>query len=226
MTTLFAALAPATRMHHATRAKAARLDSALTSEWPGLTLGCELNEDESSVLAWVVTHASGEEVWNDSKLPDLADVLDLCQEMGLDAEEAEEAEEEDRPSSNIVAAKYRKRYEAESSTGQTCGDWLAEQLVADTINGFDGKLVVDALVAVFSNNGLDLTAKWAVQLNSGARGAIGRFRMSGRIVLEKHVALRGVYIDANGGAITPRADWLAAARTRHAKWVAKNTPKT
>lgn len=54
-----------------------------------------------------------------------------------------------------------------------------------------------------------MTAKWAMARHTQTRGWQGRFRMSGRVVLEKLVALNGVYVDHTGALVTPAP---AAAR--------------
>lgn len=68
---------------------------------------------------------------------------------------------------------------------------------------------MDALIVIFENNGVDMTAKWAMARHTQTRGWQGRFRMSGRVVLEKLVALNGVYVDHTGALVTPAP---AAAR--------------
>lgn len=93
--------------------------------------------------------------------------------------------------------KYRAIYREVSSTGQSNGDWLAERLTADTTDA-DGKMNLDDLLAIFEANGVDLNAKWALARFTQSPGWRGRFRMSGRNVLEKIVARDGVYFDGTG----------------------------
>jgi len=207
------------KIHHATRAKAERLASLLQAEYPALQLRATHNEDESQVVGWlVVATTEGEEqtIYEGDKLPEIADLLDACDEAGIDPEAGAE---EEKPSGSVVQDHYRIQYREASSNKQTCGDWLAERLVADTHgpNGF----MVDDLTAILSANGLDMSAKWAQLPYSGQKGWIGRYRMNGRQVLEKHVAMAGIYIDQTGARVKPHADWLAGMRTKHAKWIAK-----
>ena len=112
--------------------------------------------------------------------------------------------------------KYRQQYRTASSTGQSCGDWLAEQLAGDTLDA-DGKLNIESLIAVFEANGLDLNASWAV---NRSRGWQGRFRMTGRNILEKQVALSGIYHEGDRVIDAP-AEWLASMEQKHGKWLAK-----
>lgn len=214
------------RMHHATRAKAAKLAALFEAEYPRLSLvavegeetdheiythelgGFEVQVDEDNVLL------------ESEKVPELADVLDACAEQEIDPTKDDEEEEEPEFSGSVVKEKYRAAYREASTNGQTCGDWLAERLVDDTTGGA-GKLDIDELVAVFEANGVDLSAKWAVARHTGTRGWQGRFRMSGRIVLEKVVVLRGTYISTGGMVVEPPAVWLEAMEAKHEKWLRK-----
>lgn len=212
--------ADTTKIHHATKAKAERLAALLQAEYPALTLRHELNEDASRVVAWLVVATIDEQeqtIYEGDKLPEIADLLDACDEQGIDPEAG--AEEEKKPAGTVVAEHYRQQYREISSNKQTCGDWLAERLVADT-HGPEG-FMVDDFTAILSANGLDMSAKWAQLPFSGQKGWIGRYRMNGRQVLEKHIALTGIYIDHLGTKVTPHADWLAMMREKHGKWIAK-----
>lgn len=210
------------KIHHATRAKAEKLAGILAAEYPVLSLQAVYNEDESAVDSWIVVATMPDEeataIYEGAKVPDLADVLEACDDAGIDPE-TEMEDDEPKASGSVVPETYRQQYRASSSNGQTCGDWLAERLVADT-HGIDGFNVAD-FTAILSANGVDMTAKWAQLPYSGQKGWIGRYRMNGRQVMEKIVALRGVYVDAMGNTITPHADWLEMTRTKHAKWIAK-----
>ena len=208
------------KVHHATRAKADKLASLLQAEYPALTLVAKLNEDGSQIIGWEVEARADDEIhviYDDKAVPEIADLLDACDEREIDPEAG--AEEESKPSGSVVQDHYRAQYREASSNKQTCGDWLAERLVADT-HGPDG-FMVDDFTAILSANGLDMSAKWAQLPFSGQKGWIGRYRMNGRQVLEKTVALTGIYIDNTGAKVTPHADWLAGMRTKHAKWIAK-----
>ena len=217
--------APEVRMHHATRAKASRLSSLLEAEYPGLALHARHDEDgdgdhDGTLTAFAVLTADGEVevlVTDGPRVPELADVLDAC--MAAEIDPAGEEEEEEARGGSVVPETYRALYKLASSNGQSCGDWLAEQLVADT-TGADGKLDVDHLTSIFEANRLDMRAKWALMRFSGSRGWEGRYRMSGRVVLEKTVLLSGEY-HVPGAVIVPPADWIARMTTKHEKWLAK-----
>lgn len=206
-------------VHHATKAKAVKLATTLTAEYPALVL--DFDQSEGVVTSWYVEHFDGEfgvRVVEGAKVPELADVLEACAELELDPElfrlEAEE-EEEDRVSRTVVPEKYRAAYREASSNGQTCGDWLAEWLVEQTTNA-DGNLDVEVLQAIFRANGVDETGAWARLPVSGQRGWQGRFRMNGRQLLEKRIAFAGALV----GADMPTEE-IALLQAKHAKWLAK-----
>ena len=212
------------KIHHATRTKAEKLASILAAEYPVLSLHPSYNEDESAITGWTVLATMPDEeeattIYVGAKVPDLADVLDACEDAEIDPETEVEDEEEEKSSGSVVPETYRARYREVSSNKQTCGDWLAERLVSDT-HGIDG-FNVDDFTAILSANGVDMTAKWAQLPYSGQKGWIGRYRMNGRQVLEKTVALTGVYKDAHGNEVKPDADWLVSMESKHEKWLAK-----
>lgn len=203
------------KLHHATKAKAEKLASMFENEYPALQLSADYNEDESQVVGWTVNHGDTLVIEKAPKVPELGDVLEACEDAGLNPEEGAE-EEEERLSGSVVDPHYREVYR-ESSNKQTCGDWLAEWLVERT-NG--GKLDVDAFDAILSANGVPMNGKWATS-KFGSRGWQGRYRMSGRIVLEKHVAKAGFVVDGAGHQHEVPEEALGALRQKHAKWLAK-----
>lgn len=215
------------QMHHATRAKATKLDETFQSEYPALRLEAVTGEPidhetytHSCAGFRVVATVDGEdtEVLETEKVPSLALVLDTCIEEDIDP--AGDEEEDTGPSGSIVPEAYRQRYKETSSTGRSNGDWLAERLTMDTLNG-DGVLMVDDFVHILEQNGVDLNGKWATARFSQTRGWQGRFRMNGRQILEKMVAKSGTYFGHGDTEHTPDAEWLADVRTKHAKWIAK-----
>ncbi len=214
------------KVHHATKAKAIRLMDMLEAEYPGLTLVVTTNEDDSAVTAFAtIAHDEDGEAIEISApartVPDLADLLEECEEQGVDPEAGPEAEEDEelKAGGSVVPEGYRAKYRAASSNGQTCGDWLAEALVADT-NGQAGFQVED-FTQILSLNGVSFKGAWARLPESGQKGWIGRYRMNGRQVLEKVIAERGTYIDLLGHATPVPEGPLADLRTKHAKWLAK-----
>lgn len=221
--------APSVKMHHATRAKAARLAATMRLEYPGVLLVAQEGDDidhevymnELAGFAIVVGEEDGDVIWEGEKVPELADVLDACAEAGVNpAGEGDDGEEEPEVSGSVVPEKYRDIYRLVSTTGTTNGDWLAEWLVTNTQNSL-GQLSIEDLTAIFEANGLDTKAKW---FNSrGSRGWQGRFRMSGRAVLERVIAVRGWVVDAQNNRVDIPAEFLNELRSKHVTYIAKQT---
>lgn len=221
--------APAIRMHHATRAKAAKLQATFAAEYPRLTLrameGEQIDHEiygyEAEGFEVVIDADTDEEeaIYAGDKVPSLAEILDYCAENEIDPTKDDE-DEEPRASGSVVPEAYRAKYRAESTTGRSCGDWLAEQLAADTLDGKE-KLVMEDFIAILEANDVDLTGKWAQMRYGQTPGWQGRFRMNGRQVMEKLVTKRAIYRNHTGEALVPPADWLEAMRAKHAKWLAK-----
>jgi len=213
-------------MHHATRAKAEKLATTLEAEYGRLSLGVA-TDDNDVVTGWIVTFAADtdeeQEIYSGGKVPSLAVVLDTCAEEGIDPTPAEE-EEAPRVSGSVVPESYRSLYRLASTTGRSNGDWLAEQLAIDTLDG-KGNFVMDDFVAVLERNAVPLTGKWAALRFGGGRGWQGRFRMNGRQVLEKMVCKAQTYVDAAGTSHKPSAEWLADMAAKHGKWLAKEAKR-
>jgi len=213
-------------MHHATRAKAEKLATTLEAEYGRLSLGVA-TDDNDVVTGWIVTFAADtdeeQEIYSGGKVPSLAVVLDTCAEEGIDPTPAEE-EEAPRVSGSVVPESYRSLYRLASTTGRSNGDWLAEQLAIDTLDG-KGNFMMDDFIAVLERNAVPLTGKWAALRFGGGRGWQGRFRMNGRQVLEKMVVKTRAYVDSTGSTLRPSDEWLADMETKHAKWLAKEAKR-
>lgn len=207
------------RLHHATKAKAIRLHELIVAEYPGMTFTCD--DDGEGGALFSVTAGDADDIYTGTKVPELADLLEACVELGIDPEIGPEGEEEEKPeaSGSVVPETYRAKYREVSSNGQTNGDWLAETLVSET-HGTDGFNVED-FTQVLSLNGVDFSGQWAKLPTSGQKGWIGRYRMNGRQVLEKQIALTGVYVDLLGHKHEVPASFLTTLRVKHEKWLAK-----
>jgi hypothetical protein len=211
-------------LHHATKGKIDRINDSLIAEWPSLYLRPVTNEAGDTVqaiaLMWLEDIlAEGIEVrqYEVKEVPGVGDLSADASELGFDIESIEM--EEEAASGSVVAPVYRAMYRENSSTKRSCGDWLAEWFAGETVRA-DGKTDIEEVTAIFSTNGLDMTAKWAV---SRGHGWAGRFRMNGRQVLEKQVAWNGYVLTGAGVQVDlPKKD-LAILKAKHSKWIAKRT---
>lgn len=162
---------------------------------------------------FVVYHGDADVVTRDGAAPNLADVIDACQDEGLDPEEGFQ-EDDGTSGGNVVPAHYREEYKARGNPNH-CGDWLANQLsgrfdttIADgerAKKGFD----TDAFTAFLVENEVPMEGKWADLPNSGQQGWVGRYRMNGRQKLETTVLQRGTLI-VDGKPVQADRDWLEA----------------
>lgn len=170
-------------------------EHTLRAEYPALTL--EIDPEDGT---WLVRTRGGDDVLEADELPDLADVLEACEELGIDPETGNltevDEEEEIEYRGSIVPAKYRELY-AERGNPNHCGDWIASKLegVFEGPEGFE----VDVFTAFLRTNGVDLTGRWASLPYSGQKGAVGRYRMNGRLKLERRLADTGVLVMSSLG---------------------------
>jgi hypothetical protein len=220
------------KVHHATKAKAEKLAAMLEAEYPVLSLVPTYNEDQSQVTGFQTLYTEEIErtsteddgdteevsivVLATKKVPELADILAACEDKDLDPEAIDAPE---KPSGSVVDEIYRTQYREQSSTKQSCGDWLAEWLTCCLTE--KKQLILEDYIAVLNNNGIDLTAKWARVLDNKTPGWQGRFRMNGRQQLEKAIALSGEMKGVTGEEVEVDAGWLEHMRSKHAKWIAK-----
>jgi hypothetical protein len=106
--------------------------------------------------------------------------------------------------------KYRDRAAAAGIRGKAAKrstwDWLAQELAAATL-GKDARIDIEAFTAILEANGVD-HSRWT----NRSKGWEGRFRMTGRLALQKLVAETGkLYYSAD------REDYKDAP----AEWVAR-----
>ena len=189
-------------------------------EWPGL--GARQEDGE-----WIVTVADdeGSEFGAERLAQALQDALDHCTDMEFDpslppegTDPEDDSEEEEGKAGNVVPATYRARYR-EAGHPDHCGDWLATLLDGAFVDA-DGVFSVGAFEAFLQENAVPMDGKWADLPHSGQPGWKGRYRMNGRQVLEKWIALRGVLTLGGAPQAIPEA-FLAGLREKHAKWIAK-----
>ena len=212
------------KIHHATKAKAEKLAVMLEGEYPVLSLHPVRDEESDKIIGFQTYFTLPDEdpilVTETPKVPELADIIEACEDKDLDPEALTPAP---KATGSIVDEAYRSRYREISTTGRCNGDELAEWLAGETI--VMDKTNFDDLEAIFQANSLDLTAKWARAKEQGSRGWQGRYRMNGRQVLEKIVAKQGFVYNAQGSEHYFSDEFITALRDKHAKWLAKEAKR-
>lgn len=191
----------------------------IEGEYPGVaTVSIEIEEENRVIVAVGDDTCDVEDIHNADEA-----YGQVCDELGEMLEAA--ADEEPEYVGTVVKPHYRATY-AERGNANHCGDWLAGFLDGMFVSkgekgsAFDVRAFTEFLVM----NGVAMTGKWASLPGSGQKGWEGRYRMNGRQIVEKWIALRGHVITANATVDVP-AEALEVLRTKHAKWIAKETAK-
>jgi len=132
-------------------------------------------------------------------------------------DDAIEAEGEEKVPNSIVKDKFKVKYienaVAQGLTSKAAKrsnwDWLSQQLATFCLSD-KGKIDIGAFTDVLGANGID-HAKWA----NRNKGWEGRFRMTGRVALQKVVANNGVLKWPSGLEDTPvPADFIERYKTK------------
>lgn len=199
------------KIHHKTAAKFDALVKMLVAEYPVLTI--EMTEqEEGNEKPWFTVKHGETTLLQGPKVPDITEVLEACEEAGLNPEELSAPE---KPTGGVVAAKYRAEYKARGNPNH-CGDWLADLLNGRFTHGgtdFNMERFTEFLVL----NGVEMTGKWAALKDSDVRGSAGRYRMNGRQKLELAITKRGTWIDFDGTEYPADMEWLLASAEKHPK---------
>jgi hypothetical protein len=144
---------------------------------------------------------------------------EIYQEMNapLDAEEKEEpAEEEPKESISVVKDKFKVKYIENARANGIPGkaakrsnwDWLSQQLATFCLND-KHSIDIGAFKDVLDANGVD-HSRWTSQ----TRGWEGRFRMTGRVALQKVVANAGVLKWPTGSESEAPAEFIEKYKTK------------
>jgi len=142
--------------------------------------------------------------------------LEAAQDEGIDLEgESTDDDGEAKSGGNVVSARYQQLYKERGNPAH-CGDWLAKQLEQQFDKVVDSKLSFDweAFEAMMVANECPMVGKWTKLPESGQKGWVGRYRMNGRLVLEKIVAARGTLI-LKGVTIEVPEEELAVLKAKH-----------
>jgi hypothetical protein len=158
--------------------------------------------EPSAALVGMYEKELGEEIDEDAEVEAIAELAD--------------AEDEVKEPNSIVKDKFKVKYiENAIATGATHKaakrsnwDWLAQTLAAACLSE-GGKLEIGAFTDILDANGVD-HSRWT----NKNRGWEGRFRMTGRVALQKVVANAGVLKTPAGSEIEAPAEWRTRYQTK------------
>jgi hypothetical protein len=176
-------------------------------EYLSAPLDAEVTEEQDAALEEVMSVP-------ESTSDELNDMVD---EVVAEAEtEAEGNDEEERIPNSIVKPKFKNKYAANAAAiGDTRKqvkrsnwDWLSQQLAAFCLND-KGKIDIGAFTDVLEANGID-HSKWT----NRNKGWEGRFRMTGRVALQKVVANSGSLAWPNGEPTVAPPEWCEQYKTK------------
>jgi hypothetical protein len=138
-----------------------------------------------------------------------ADPLDAEYGPALHPDVAADLERKRSVVKNVYKRKYAERAKAAGLANKVAQrstwDWLAQNLAGEC-NGTDGKLDIGAFERILELNGVDFS-RWT----NRSKGWEGRFRMTGRLALQRVVAAAGVLV-VEGDEIEAPAEWVAKFR--------------
>jgi hypothetical protein len=138
----------------------------------------------------------------------------ISDSAGQSAEENEV--EDERVPNSIVKDKFKVKY-AENAAAigdkrkqvkRSNWDWLAQQLAVACLSD-KGKIDIDAFKDVLDANGVD-HSRWT----NKNKGWEGRFRMTGRVALQKVVANNGKLITPGGTELEAPSEWCDRYKTK------------
>jgi hypothetical protein len=128
--------------------------------------------------------------------PDLEEAERLATEL------AEQEAELDPERNSVVKGKFKQRYaenaaligDKRKQVKRSNWDWLAQMLAAFCLNDKGGKIDIGAFIDILDANGVDHSNWGGSPLSDKpkTKGWEGRFRMTGRVALQKIVANAGM----------------------------------
>lgn len=147
--------------------------------------------------------------------PQDAEVLDQEEQRGVEEGEIPDDEPE-KVVTSVVAAKYKDLYISNANANGLKGkaakrsnwDWLSQKL-ADYCLAEKQKIDIQRFKDILGANGVDYS-KWTNQ----SKGWEGRFRMTGRVVLQKVVANQGFLVLADGDRVEAPEAFIAKYKTK------------
>ena len=147
------------------------------------------------------------------------DAIDVEIPSELEATEGEPFvgdDEEPKVVNSIVKDKFKEKYianaiamgETKKAAKRSNWDWLAQQLAAACLSE-KGKIEIGAFKDILDANGVD-HSRWT----NKNKGWEGRFRMTGRVALQKVVANAGALVTAGGTVIEAPAEFVEKYKTK------------
>jgi hypothetical protein len=138
-----------------------------------------------------------------------AGIIESVESIGGD-----EAEPEEKHS--IVKPKFKDKYIQNARALGIAGkaakrsnwDWLSQQIASVCLDD-KGKINVDKFMDILEANGVDYS-KW----QNRNKGWEGRFRMTGRVALQRVVANNNALKLPDGESNAPPAEWVEKYRTK------------
>jgi len=148
------------------------------------------------------------EAANDAKI----DAAELAEEAQAEAE----VEQDNKQNNSVVQAKFKDKYlnnaRALGIKGKAAKrsnwDWLSQQIAAVCLGEKD-KIRIADFKALLDANGVD-HSRWT----NTNKGWEGRFRMTGRVALQKVVANNNALQVPTGGVLVPPPDFVARFKTK------------
>jgi hypothetical protein len=157
---------------------------------PELPEGVEVVVLEPTPEGMAIMHRAIAEAVGERPVTEEEDAASLAEAIA----EMEETEEEKHDRISVVKDRFKKRYvqnaiesgATHKAAKRSNWDWLAQQIAAFCLDD-KGKIDIRAFVALLNQNEVD-HSRWT----NRNRGWEGRFRMTGRVALQKRVATTGL----------------------------------
>ena len=147
----------------------------------------------------------------DYPIPPEIDESDLTEEEVESPEESDSPPPDEKIINSVVAEKYKNRY-IENATAhgvkhkaakRSNWDWLAQQIAVLCLNDKHA-LDMPTFVALLDANQVD-HSRWT----NRNKGWEGRFRMTGRVALQRRVVEQNQLVFPDGSTTVPTPDWVA-----------------
>jgi hypothetical protein len=145
----------------------------------------------------------------------LQEALVAAHTEGVEPAVEEPAEGEEKVNTSVVKDKFKVKYAENAKAVGAVGkaakrsnwDWLAQEIAKACLDD-KAKINIGSFITLLDVNGVDYS-RWT----NRNKGWEGRFRMTGRVALQKIVANRG-YLKKVASDSVPPADWVEKYKTK------------